>query len=114
MHWDFVVSCAGKEFPRTRPAKPARPDGAQGAFGLPRDADFFPAAQCGRNSGGIWRRRTGPRCVRPFVSAEKRLLKMPLIGGERVGGLREYLLEVFERLEERVSLIARPDPMAAA
>ena len=47
-------------------------------------------------------------------SAEKRLLKIPLVRGEHTAFLREDLLEVFERLKKRIRLLARPDPMFAA
>lgn len=114
MHREFVGSFAGKGFSWTPAAKPARPGGAQGVFVLLPDPDFSVAVRCDGNSGGGQRRGRWTSDGPQSDSAEKHPLETPLVRGERVGGLREDLLEVFEGLEKRIRLLARPDPMLAA
>jgi hypothetical protein len=91
--------------------------------GLPRRgaARFRVAAQSRFSPGGAeWdefgRENAGAErgaWLKSDDSTQPRALKMPLVGGERAGGRGEDLPEVFECLEERISLPAHRHGMLA-
>lgn len=65
------------------------------------------------NSGGKKWTRNAAAVLKRVDSTQPRLLKMPLIRGERAGVPGKSLLQMFERLEERIGLPAHGRRMLA-